>query len=151
MKISHDDQNAQGPLREFVDEYRSRRENEFDSLPFDQQIVRLKETVGYLSRRCESADSAAAIAATTQANLHSIITDSTARERDLRAELAAKHEELSKALAALDMLYSSLRVRRHGRMPDDVQAAYDNAGSTLDAWFAQRHQEQEQEQEQEKS
>jgi hypothetical protein len=51
------------------------RESKFDALPFDQQIVRLKETVAYLTRRCETAESALVIADTTAANLHDVIRE----------------------------------------------------------------------------
>ena len=60
----------------------------------------------------------------------------------LKAQLAAKDEAMTNLLAALNALYSALRVRHHGRMPDDVLAAYDNAGSTLAKWLSPCHQEQ---------
>lgn len=69
------------PLSEFVAEYRARPENQFDALPFDQQIVRLKHTVDYLSRRAIDAENARVIADTTAANLHSVIRDLQADKR----------------------------------------------------------------------
>lgn len=66
---------SQSPLRDFVTEYKGRRENEFDALPLDQQVVRLKETVAYLARRCEAAESSCVIANTTARNLHGVIAE----------------------------------------------------------------------------
>ena len=74
---------------------------------------------------------------------HTVLTHLDRRDSEvaaLKAQLAAKDEGIDQILAALNALYSALRVRHHGRMPDDVQAAYDNAGSTLAEWLAQRHQ-----------
>ncbi len=51
-------------------------------------------------------------------------------------EQAAIHllqREVDDLKAALSSLYQALRVRHHGRMPDEVQTAYDAAGAVLSA------------------
>ena len=52
---------------------------------------------------------------------------------DANAELIAAAPEM---LAALRQLHCALRERHHGRMPDDVQQAYDNAGALLGRFVA---------------
>lgn len=75
-------------LDKLVREWKARPENQFDGLPFDQQIVRLKHTVDYLVRRCEQAEASLVIADTTAANLHSVIRD---RDAALREALEVLH------------------------------------------------------------
>lgn len=79
---------GESPLMAVVAEYKSRRENEFDALPIDQQVVRLKETVAYLARRCETAESSLVIANTTARNLHEVIDG--LRKRDAWAAFLAE-------------------------------------------------------------
>jgi hypothetical protein len=75
MKTIPEKDAERGPLSGFVAEYRARPENAFDDLPPDQQVVRLKQTVDYLTRRVTEADQRLAIADTTAANLHCVIRD----------------------------------------------------------------------------
>jgi hypothetical protein len=83
MKVARDvKESPDSPLARLAREWKARPENQFDGLPLDEQVVRLKLTVDYLTRRCEQAESALVIANTTAANLHSVIS-----ERD--AEIAA--------------------------------------------------------------
>ena len=52
---------------------------------------------------------------------------------DANAELLVAAPEV---LTALRQLHGALRERHHGRMPDDVQQAYDNAGALLGRFVA---------------